>query len=333
MAFHPRSRAILCLCVATLLGGGPAVGAPLSLPASPAPLDETNRREVVFRGEVNVWDKNPAARFTVGLGADDGFISCSAVLVAPDVLLTAAHCVSNTTEESSLPREPGQVMAYFVRTANSGQAAAQMKVEKIKAVRIEVHPQWIEMQSADFLRRTTGQISVEYPLAPATFATEEFLRRWTLVFDHDLALVKLERAAPAGFLTAELPTDDAAGENCRTVISGFGRDEATYARGKQGIRAGVSGAVIPEGFSGGRHFRMGDGPGAPRAGMCKGDSGGPLLELCAGRVRVLGVASRFLGQQLDCGKPGTEFMYAKTFNAREWLVRTMEIVNSSPTGK
>lgn len=292
------------------------------------------KHDVVYGGDVNVWKKTAAARFTVGLGSQADFIGCSGSLVAPDVLLTAAHCVTDVDPNGgSVTRDPKIMTAYFVETASARQDPRKMKVQKIAVAAIEVNPKWIEFQSKDFTMGLFMQISIEMPGLPFDLQVKEFLKRGGVAFDHDLALVKLAKPAPRGYLIAELPDDDGAAPGCGHVISGFGRDEAGYAREPIGMRAGMSARVKPEGFDGGERFSFKGEANPENPGMCKGDSGGPLLEICDGRVRVLGVASRFTGDEVNCGKPGTEFMYAKTYNARDWLRRALDLVKNTPTGK
>lgn len=320
--------------VITLLGWA-AVAVPLGLSKPVAGEDRYHglRHDVVYGGDVNVWKKTAAARFTVGLGFQKNMIGCSATLVAPDVLLTAAHCVTIDTPSGVLKRDPKIMTAYFVRTESADQAPEKMPLEKIKIAAIEVHPDWKRMHSNEFTSALVDQLIEEFPTSNEGFRLQEHIRRWEVVFDYDLALVKLAKRAPEGFLIVSLPDKDALGAGCSSIISGFGRDAATFENETFGIRSGMSARVEPRGFGGGERFTMSGNPSAGVAAMCKGDSGGPLLEICDGRVNVLGVASKFNSDEVDCAKPATEFMYAKTFKSLDWIKDTLDLVKSSPTGK
>jgi secreted trypsin-like serine protease len=189
-------------------------------------------------------DENDAAIVAVNTLDVDclraGALACTGTLIAPDVVLTAAHCVGE------YPPEAFGVLAGALADPGRGPLGAGLDGSFFRVIGVRVHPLF----------------------DPATFA-------------HDLALLRLDGAAPAPPLPRlEGLLDEAlVGATARVVGFGFA-DEGPVGAKRQGT---VELTAITE-----RELVY---KGAPSM-TCSGDSGGPVLLTIAGVERLVGVTSR-----------------------------------------
>jgi secreted trypsin-like serine protease len=196
---------------------------------------------------------------------------CSATLIHPSVVLTAAHCVFDGRSI---------VSGLFV-LFDEGSGTVQRR----KALDVIAHPVFVEMVKAAF--------------NPQREDLRSFIRkRGEEVLMSDLALVLLHRPAPDSHATVEMvPSGFRDDRGIRKVIAGFGQVGSRTAitalslrfadlRGNtRDYRGAVGGGaeIVMESY-----FRDGE-----KVNVCSGDSGGPVFAQMRGAagLRQLAVTS------------------------------------------
>lgn len=138
-------RTVLALTICVLLGGGPAVaGGLLSLGSA-----EDGRH----------WD-------AVGRLEIDGNAFCTGALIAPDLVLTAAHCLYDSTTGARVPDERIQFLAGW----RNGRAAAY------RHVRYAVHHPDYDFSSPADARRVRNDLALlqlQHPINNTTIVPFE----------------------------------------------------------------------------------------------------------------------------------------------------------------
>ena len=203
----------------------------------------------IMGGEDDATDTNVVAIIMTNMGG-----LCTGSLIAPNLVLTAHHCVSNTSEQVNCstskfgaPYAPGSFYVTFAQDVFQGGMGSFKKVAQVY-----VPP---------------GSDSV---------------------CGYDVALVRLADNVDASVAEPLTPRVDVAvetGEEYRAV--GYGNTNDTSGAGKRRMRDGLllscSGADCPGFYLDKDREFEGD------TGICQGDSGGPALDT---KNRVIGVVSR-----------------------------------------
>lgn len=196
--------------------------------------------------------------------AEGGRRTCSGTLIAPNLVLTAQHCVAET---------PQRV------------ACASSSFGKV------VEP--------DRIFITPSVLMCERCNAP-WFAVREVLRPpggHGRVCGHDIALLVLRSPVPAEHATPIAPRlDEPPAEGEVYAAVGFGLSDAR--RNDSGIRRYLGPLEVAcVGAACGEEDRIAPGEWRGETGACRGDSGGPALDA---DMRVIGIGSR---GRIDCQRP------------------------------
>jgi Trypsin len=183
----------------------------------------------------------------------EGVALCSASLVAPNLLLTARHCVSDVTAEHVTCGQTMVSAPFAVSTLSASNSL------------------------------TLGSVTKRYRASAVSVPSEG-----TDICGFDIALVTLEAAVPSSVATPLVPRIDAPvarSESYRAV--GYGQTEAGDAgvAGERRMRSGLLVNCAPGKCGQGVESNEFVG----ETGICSGDSGGPALDESG---KVVGVVSR-----------------------------------------
>jgi len=213
------------------------------------PTAIARRRQAVEGGEI---DEVHSAVFRVATRTQGFNGLCSASLIAPNLLLTARHCVAETAE-----RAVDCTIDEFGRTLSTGELLFS------NAVTPELGSRWFSPQQV-------------------------LVREESTFCGNDMALVILEEVVPDTVAAAMSPrlTSISVGELYDAV--GYGgsdasADDAEY--GTRRFRTGLSVSCVGKSCGEG----VSDGEFGGDEGVCRGDSGGPAVD---GEGRAMGALSR-----------------------------------------
>ncbi len=213
----------------------------------------------IYGGEKDADEASLSGVVALRVGAGTSFELCTGALVAPNVVLTARHCVTKNTTTSVSCDENG-------RSANGPHVIAD---EVPTTIGVFTGP------TPSFAKR------------PAALGRAIIAPQGEYLCDADIALVVLDRALQVAPLAVRLDDKAQVGETIRTV--GYGKNDQDAPIGTRFRRGNVKVLGQGQGISpnktplGPREFEVGK-------SICQGDSGGPAISEATGAV--IGVVSR-----------------------------------------
>jgi MYXO-CTERM domain-containing protein len=240
-------------------------------------------------------EENEKAPSTVALKVGHGgkFELCSGALVAPNVLITARHCVGNSLTTTVSCDENGQ-------STNGPHVDGNLDPAAI-SVYVGTSPNFESTPTA------LGQQIV----SPST---DHFCNT-------DIALVVLDRPIPnAAPLAVRLEGTVAPGESIRSI--GYGQNDRLAPMGTRFSKADVAVLAMGRGVStsntalGSHEFEVG-------RSICQGDSGGPAISEKTGAI--VGVVSRGSDCQVDFGH-----IYTTTAGWSDLFTQAFAVAGGAP---
>ncbi len=282
------SRASKRLLAATLfLGGSLAASACGGTPDSE---EVATTRQKIINGEDST-DAQDAAVLLFHVSKTNQIASCTGTLIAPNLVLTARHCVSKVTEAAFGCDGEGNAYPPGTPGAQAGDDLA-----------------------ADGFYVFTGKDSPfgngTLHRKPAGIGKKVFHDDASVLCSHDLALVLLQEDVPGALIApVNLTRELEAGETITAV--GWGLTEEGQTPNQRMQRTGV--AITQVGPFEGKGANPAVPPNDFSVGeaICSGDSGGPAISETTGAV--IGVVSRG-GNGSSSTQPGATCIGARAVN-------------------
>ncbi len=230
------------------------------------------------------------------IGNGSPFELCSGVLIAPNVVMTARHCISHNITDDIDCDENG--------ISKNGNQVGDDVSPKTVHVMLGATPDFNAAPAANgkLIFRPTGQT----------------------ICNTDLAMVVLDKAITSVVpMKIRLEEGVTAGESIRAV--GYGQNDKNVRLGtrfrKDGIKVMASGSTPRNGSTGrpaiaGSEFEVGK-------SICQGDSGGPAISEVTGAV--VGIVSRGVDCSLDFGH-----IYTRTAGFKTLFDRTFAEAGGAP---
>lgn len=298
---NTRALTVLTLSICASLGacsssaGGTGDGTPIG-----------DSRSAIIKGEPSDASQDAVVLLVYYNPSADGVASCSGTLIAPNLILTARHCVADTDEAAACKADGTPLQGGAVR---GNHPASDLYV-------------FVGKDRPDFRH---GDVK---PTAQGAKILDDGGKS---LCNHDVALVLLKDPIPnAQIMPLRLDGDVTKGEKITSV--GWGVTEKTPMPMERQQRSGVS--VIDVGPNAkafpalpDREFEVGE-------SICSGDSGGPAID--EETHAVIGVVSRGGNMnQPDQNDPsatciGAENIYTKVAPFKDFILQGFELANAEP---
>lgn len=280
-------------------------------PKSSGLLDRNSRVSIINGHDVKVGA--PISTSIVGLLNVKEKYLCTGSLIAPNIILTAAHCMSGHSFDYKV------IFANDIDDMMGNREQDELLAHVLNVTSFKVHENWKpsgdseneEINTDDIaIVRFKGQVPEGYK--PATFLSDDsVLKRGTMVTvaGYGVNTVKTEVIDPKKYPNL----DDAI--NSGDVICDEGKRNCMSVEmdGDGILRQGQAPiASLQE-----KEIRLDE----KSAGTCSGDSGGPAYVEKDGQLYLFGITSRGSGLCNDTG------VYTNALEYKQWIVDTINYLN------
>jgi hypothetical protein len=253
-------------------------------------------RQAIVNGERSD-ETDDAAVYVLTRTSNNNRIFCTGSLIAPNLVLTALHCITHTVDGSFSCRPDGTIDSNTSGDGTIGQLVTAANVEIYLGVTPAAEPDAVGQRLIG-----TGT---------------------TQICKNDLGLVILDRALDAPLLPLRLESATNVGEMVRIV--GYGQTETSgtsgrfFRSGRRIVDVGPETDEEPTQTTAPRTFVVGEGP-------CHGDSGGPAISEQTGAV--LGVYS--LAAANTCTSVGVRNVFTRAAPFSALILSAFDAAGAEP---
>jgi len=296
-----RSAARHLACAALVAMGVGACGTN----TTPADGPIGSSASAIINGEASPGSQDFVVQIVHPVAADEAYV-CSGVLVAPNLVLTARHCVSSTPGAGFTCDSSGQ-------GTDGGSIGADYAPSSLLVF--------------------SGTFSPETYSDPNAVGAQLFHDDGTNVCNHDVALVLLDRAlTDVPIATLNLDAKPSVGALVTSVGWGIVADGAspTVRQERPGVTVLTVGpATDSQGYGiGSNEFAVGE-------SICEGDSGGPALDATNAVIGVVsrggnGVTATSSNLAATCIGASTVNFYSEAAAFRDLILGAFEAAHATP---